>query len=96
SLLLRAACTSHNAQVADTAAQRSELEASRRKDIYALKAMVAKNGKLVGDEALQLHGGIGMTDELDVGHYVKRLLRINSTLADEDFALREYARLALD
>ncbi|NND39287.1 MAG: pimeloyl-CoA dehydrogenase small subunit [Pseudomonadales bacterium] len=96
SLLLRAACTGHSAQTTDDEAQRSELNANMRKDIYALKSMVARAGKLVGDEALQLHGGIGMTDELDIGHYVKRLLRINSTLGDEDFALREYAALSLD
>lgn len=95
SLLLRAACTSDNARSAETDQQRSTLASDAQRDTLALKAMVAKAGKLVGDEALQLHGGIGMTDELDVGHYVKRLLRINATLGDEDSALRDYASLAL-
>ncbi|MGB5326271.1 MAG: acyl-CoA dehydrogenase family protein [Pseudomonadales bacterium] len=96
SLLLRAVCTRDSIDGADKDAKRRELQTEAGRDAFALKAMVARAGKLVGDEALQLHGGIGMTEELDVGHYVKRLLRINSTLADEDFALRALAAHTLD
>ena len=48
--------------------------------VSALRTLVAKNGKLIGDEAIQLHGGMGLTDELDVGHYVKRLMMILSLI----------------
>jgi len=53
--------------------------------VSALRTIVAKYGKLVGDEAIQLHGGMGITDELDVGHYVKRLMMINLLFGNKDF-----------
>lgn len=95
SMLLRAACTEDRARQEEQPDTAAALREEARKDTLALKALVARAGKLVGDEALQLHGGIGMTDELDVGHYVKRLLRINATLGDEDYALREFAHASL-
>ena len=52
---------------------------------HALKVMVDRAGKLVGDEALQIHGGIGQTDELDIGHYVKRLMIIRSLFGNGDY-----------
>lgn len=56
-----------------------------KKDLLALKVMVGRAGKLVGGEAIQLHGGMGLTDELDVGHYVKRLMMINTSFGDADY-----------
>ncbi|NIB41968.1 pimeloyl-CoA dehydrogenase small subunit [Pseudomaricurvus alkylphenolicus] len=82
SLLYRAACS----QSAD--------QAQADRDVLALKVMVGRAGKLVGDEAFQLHGGIGMTDELDVGHYVKRLMMINTLFGDADFSQQRFAELA--
>jgi len=55
------------------------------KSVNALRVLTAKNGKLIGDEAIQLHGGMGITDELDVGHYVKRLMMINLMFGNGDF-----------
>jgi alkylation response protein AidB-like acyl-CoA dehydrogenase len=52
--------------------------------IHALKVMVDKAGKLVLGEAIQLHGGMGITDELDIGHYAKRLMMINATFGNGD------------
>lgn len=63
------------------------------KNIAALKVMIGRNGKLIGDEAIQLHGGMGLTDELDVGHYVKRLMMINTTFGDADFQQQKFNRL---
>jgi alkylation response protein AidB-like acyl-CoA dehydrogenase len=63
------------------------------KNIAALKVMIGRNGKLVGDEAIQLHGGMGLTDELDVGHYVKRLMMINTTFGDADYQQQKFNRL---
>jgi alkylation response protein AidB-like acyl-CoA dehydrogenase len=64
------------------------------KNIAALKVMIGRNGKLIGDEAIQLHGGMGLTDELDVGHYVKRLMMINTTFGDADFQQQKFNRLS--
>ena len=66
----------------------------KRKMVAALRTLVAKNGKLIGDEAIQLHGGMGITDELDVGHYVKRLLMINLLFGSGDFFQEQYNQLA--
>jgi len=62
--------------------------------VSGLRALVAKNGKHIGDEAIQLHGGMGLTDELDVGHYVKRLMMINLMFGDGDFFQSQFNELA--
>jgi alkylation response protein AidB-like acyl-CoA dehydrogenase len=49
--------------------------------------------KLVGEDAVQIHGGMGMTDELDIGHYFKRVTMIAQTFGDNEFQLRRLARL---
>lgn len=51
----------------------------RRKAVSAAKALVGRSGCFVGQQAVQLHGGMGMTDELAVGHYFKRLTCIDMT-----------------
>jgi len=53
--------------------------------IHALKVLIDRNSKLVYGEAIQMHGGMGITDELDIGHYAKRLMMINATLGDGSF-----------
>lgn len=57
------------------------------------KAYVAEQARQVAQEAVQLHGGIGVTDELDVAHYFKRITTINMMLGDSDYHLRRYARM---
>jgi len=52
--------------------------------VHALKILVGKMGKQIFGEAIQIHGGMGITDELDVGHYAKRLMMINTTFGGED------------
>ncbi|MCC5859110.1 MAG: acyl-CoA dehydrogenase family protein [Ectothiorhodospiraceae bacterium] len=54
----------------------------------ALKAQLCVSGRYVGQQAIQLHGGIGMTDELDVGHYFKRLTSMGLLFGDEAWQLR--------
>jgi alkylation response protein AidB-like acyl-CoA dehydrogenase len=68
--------------------------AEAQRDLHALKVMVGKAGKLVGDEAIQMHGGMGLTDELDVGHYVKRLMMIRSTFGDADHHQQKFNQLS--
>jgi alkylation response protein AidB-like acyl-CoA dehydrogenase len=65
-----------------------------QKNLHALKVIVARHGKLVGDEAIQIHGGMGLTDELAVGHYVKRLMMINTTFGNGDYHQQKFNAIA--
>jgi len=56
--------------------------------IAAAKVQVGKSAKFVGQQSIQLHGGIGMTQEARIGHYFKRLTMIENTLGDTDYHLR--------
>lgn len=60
----------------------------------ALKVKVAEAGRFVAQQAVQLHGGIGMTDELCVGHHFKRLMLLEKLYGDEDWYLQKFAELA--
>ena len=62
--------------------------------VHALKATVARYGKTIGEEAIQLHGGIGMTDELNIGHYVKRLMMINTAFGDGDYHQKKFNQIS--
>ncbi|PLW81693.1 pimeloyl-CoA dehydrogenase small subunit [Kineobactrum sediminis] len=61
--------------------------------IHALKVMVDRSGRLIFGEAIQLHGGMGITDELDIGHYAKRLMMINTTFGDGDYHQAQFNQL---
>ncbi len=61
--------------------------------VHALKVMVDRAGKLVFGEAIQLHGGMGLTDELDIGHYAKRLMMINTTFGNGDYHQAQFNTL---
>ena len=63
------------------------------KSISGLKVQIGKSGRQVGQEAIQLHGGMGMTDELSVGYYFKRLTCIDALFGNVDFHLARYAAL---
>jgi len=52
--------------------------------VHALKVMLDRAGRLIYGEAIQLHGGMGITDELDIGHYAKRLMMINTSFGNGD------------
>ncbi|MBB4425735.1 hypothetical protein GGD66_004296 [Bradyrhizobium sp. CIR48] len=57
------------------------------------KSKIGYAGKFVADHAVQLHGGMGMTDELNVGHYFKRISSINIQFGDPAFHVLRYAQL---
>ena len=57
----------------------------------AAKAQANKAARLIGAEAIQMHGGIGMTDELDIGLFFKRLRAADITLGDASYHLRRFA-----
>ena len=69
-------------------------EVEARKAISALKVQVGKGGRFVGQNAIQLHGGMGMTDELNVGHYFKRITTIETLFGNADFHLKQYSNVA--
>jgi pimeloyl-CoA dehydrogenase small subunit len=60
----------------------------RAKAVAAAKVQIGKSGKFVGQQAIQLHGGIGMTQEAKIGHYFKRLTMIENTFGDTDYHMR--------
>ena len=62
-----------------------------KKAISALKVQIGKGGRFVGQNAVQLHGGMGMTDELNVGHYFKKITAIETLFGNVDHHLRKYA-----
>lgn len=64
--------------------------AARRRAVSAAKVQVGRAARHVGEDAIQLHGGIAMTDEYAAGHYFKRLTMIRLTFGDEEYHLRRY------
>jgi pimeloyl-CoA dehydrogenase small subunit len=64
----------------------------RRKAISAAKVAIGRAGRFVGQQAVQLHGGIAMTMEYKAGHYLKRLTMIDLMFGDADHHLRMLAR----
>jgi alkylation response protein AidB-like acyl-CoA dehydrogenase len=62
--------------------------------IAAFKVQLGKAIRFIGQNAIQIHGGIGMTDELDVGHYFKRVSMINTMFGDDSFHMERYVQLA--
>ena len=66
----------------------------RKKALSAAKVQIGKSGRYVGQQAIQLHGGIGMTDEYAAGHYFKRLTMVDRTFGDVDYHLKRFSDLS--
>ena len=64
--------------------------AARAKAISGAKTIIGQACRFVGQNAVQLHGGIGVTHELAASHYFKRLTMINATFGDSDWHLARY------
>jgi alkylation response protein AidB-like acyl-CoA dehydrogenase len=69
-------------------------ERSRR--VSAAKAYVGESGRAVGKEGVQLHGGIGMTDDYPVGHHMKQLTAMALTNGDADWHMARFERLSAE
>jgi alkylation response protein AidB-like acyl-CoA dehydrogenase len=65
----------------------------RRRAVSAAKALIGKLGRTVAQEAVQIHGGIGITEELDVSHHFRRLEMFNLQFGTSDQHLRRYSGL---
>ena len=61
-----------------------------QRTIHGLKHLIGKSGLFVGENAVQLHGGMGVTEELRVGHFFKRLLVIDSMFGNADHHLQKF------
>lgn len=69
---------------------------TRERALSAAKYSIGRIGARVAEECIQLHGGIGMTWELPLAHYAKRLVMIDHQLGDEDHHLERYIALGRD
>jgi len=68
--------------------------AERRRALSAAKVVIGQAGRFIGQQAIQLHGGMGMTDELMVSHHFKRLTGIDLSNGDTDFHLQRFIAAA--
>jgi pimeloyl-CoA dehydrogenase small subunit len=68
----------------------------RAKATSAAKVQIGRACKFVGQNAIQLHGGMGMTDEMAIGHYFKRATIIEGLFGSVDHHLRRYETLSID
>ena len=73
-----------------------EPAAERAKAVSAAKVQIGRACKFVGQNAIQLHGGMGMTDEMAVGHYFKRATIIEGVFGSVDHHLNRYEKLSFD
>ena len=65
-------------------------DSAASKAVAAMKSLVGRASRKVGQEAIQIHGGIGVTDELDVGHYFKRLTMIELMFGNSDYQTQRF------
>ncbi|MEH6516788.1 MAG: acyl-CoA dehydrogenase family protein [Halioglobus sp.] len=72
---------------------RAESRPDLLKAACGLKVKIGESGRFVSQQAIQLHGGIGMTDELGISHYFKRLLLLNTLFGDSEHHLQRYGDL---
>jgi alkylation response protein AidB-like acyl-CoA dehydrogenase len=66
---------------------------ARKRSISAAKAQIAKSGRFIGQQAIQLHGAIGMSEEYKIGHYFKRMTFVERLLGDRDYHLHRFVEL---
>jgi alkylation response protein AidB-like acyl-CoA dehydrogenase len=65
----------------------------RARAVSAAKATIGRAARFVGQQAVQLHGGMGMTEELAIGHYFKRLTALQFEFGSTDYHVARYAEL---
>lgn len=66
----------------------------RAKAVAAAKVQVGRSAKFIGQQSIQLHGGIGMTMAAKIGHYFKRLTMIENTFGDANYHLRRVSEMS--
>jgi hypothetical protein len=68
-------------------------DAERAKAVSAAKVSIGRAGRFVGQAAVQIHGGMGVTDEMRVGHYFKRVTMLDATFGNVDYHLKRFTAL---
>lgn len=86
------ACELSRSMVYAATCKLAESTVERQRAASAVKVQIGKAGRLVGKEAIQLHGGMGMTDELPIGHYFKHLTAINTIFGDISYHTARFRR----
>ena len=71
----------------------SRHDTARARAVSAAKATIGRSAQFVGQQAVQLHGGMGMTEEPAIGHYLKRLTALQYEFGSTDHHVARYARL---
>jgi alkylation response protein AidB-like acyl-CoA dehydrogenase len=66
---------------------------TRARAVSAAKATIGRAARYVGQQAVQLHGGMGLTEELAIGHYFKRLTALQYEFGSTDYHVSRYTRL---
>ncbi|MEH6476227.1 MAG: acyl-CoA dehydrogenase family protein [Sneathiella sp.] len=85
--------TEHAKSLSDMAAMYADSsDEDRKQAVSATKAKVGDAARFVGEQGIQLHGGIGMTDEYSIGHYAKRLAVIDMLFGNADFHRARYSQ----
>ena len=85
----------HSASITARAIEALDADANERgRAVSAAKVYVGKSLRFIGQQAIQLHGGMGMTDELAVGFFFKRAIEIERQFGSVDYHLTRYTRLA--
>lgn len=72
-----------------------EDEVTRKKAASATKVRIGQAGRFVGQSAIQIHGGIGITDELAIGHYFKRATMLENQFGSVDHHLARFERISM-
>jgi len=90
---MRVACEYADAMVQLAAEQVDADPVRRAQACAAAKVQVGRDGRFVAQNAVQLHGAVGMTDELDVSHYFRRITVLDGLLGTPDHHLKRYADL---
>ena len=58
------------------------------KHVSALKSYIGKAGKISAQDAVQMHGGMGVSEEMMIGHYLKKMISIDALFGNSDFHLK--------
>lgn len=65
----------------------------RSRTLATAKFIICRSGRFIAEQAIQLHGGIGMTWEYILAHHAKRLVMISHQMGDDDYHLKAYSKL---
>ncbi|MBV9996875.1 MAG: acyl-CoA dehydrogenase family protein [Caulobacteraceae bacterium] len=93
---MKVGCEQARAMAYLAASLENDAPRERNRLISAAKASIGKDSRYVGQNALQLHGALGFTDEFHVGHYFRRLTAIELLFGDAEFHTRRFAELSAD